>query len=253
MGERDAQPPGDRLQQTNLFHDGLGDALAPHRAAAAAAQRARPLGDSVEVFVGQHALVQRREHDAADAGLPERVEQLVALDPAVEHRVVRLMDEAQRSQRPQHGEGLAGALRAIVRNADIERLALPHRIGERRHGLFERRVRVGPMVVKDIDIVEVETLEAGVEARQQALARSPFPIRPRPHPIARLGRNDDLVPVRPQIGGQNASEILFGGAGRRTVVVGEIEMRDPAVKGAAQNGAAGLEGVEAAEVLPQPQ
>ena len=45
--------------------------------------RARLLGDAVEVLRGQHALAERREDDAADALLPQHVEQ-VLLDPAVE-------------------------------------------------------------------------------------------------------------------------------------------------------------------------
>ena len=63
-------------------------------------------GDPVEVAVGEQALGERREGDAPGADLLERVEQLVVLDPAVEHRVRRLVDQqrhprlAQQRERP---------------------------------------------------------------------------------------------------------------------------------------------------------
>ena len=60
--------------------------------------RARALRDAVEVLVGEHPLGERREGDAADAELAERVEQL-GLDPAVEHRVRGLVDEERRAER----------------------------------------------------------------------------------------------------------------------------------------------------------
>ncbi len=61
-------------------------------------RRPRALGDAVQVAVGEHPLRERREDDAADADLPERVEQ-VRLDPAVQHRVRRLVDQERRAQR----------------------------------------------------------------------------------------------------------------------------------------------------------
>ena len=48
--------------------------------------------DAVQVLVREHPLGQRREGDAPDAHLAERVEQL-RLDPAVEHVVRGLVDE----------------------------------------------------------------------------------------------------------------------------------------------------------------
>ena len=62
------------------------------------AARARAVRDRRQVAVGQHALGERREGDAADAALLEDVEQPV-LDPAVEHRVGRLVDQQRRAER----------------------------------------------------------------------------------------------------------------------------------------------------------
>jgi hypothetical protein len=49
------------------------------------------------------------------------------------------------------------------------------------------------------------------------------------------------------------AEVLLGRAVGRAVVVGQVEVGDAQVEGAAQDGAAGLEYVLAAEVLPQAQ
>ena len=70
-----------------------------------------PSGMPLEIFVGQHALRQRREDDRADAELVQRVEQPVLLDPAVEHRIARLVDEQGVPSSRRIVGGLAGALR----------------------------------------------------------------------------------------------------------------------------------------------
>ena len=253
MGERDAEPAGQRREAPRRREGGLGDAVAAHRAAAAAPLGARAFRDAAEVFVGQQPLLKRREHDAARAGFPEHVEEAVALDPAVEHGIVGLVDEAGRPEPAQQGDGLGGIRRAVVGDPDVERLALADRVGQRRHALLQRRVRVGAVVVEDVHVVEPHPLQAGVEAGQQAFPRPPFPVGTRSHPVSGLGRDDELVPVGREVGSQDAAEALLGGAGRRAVVVGEVEMRDAAVEGAAQDRPPGLEGVQAAEVLPQAQ
>ena len=65
-----------------------------------------PSRDPVEVLVGEHPLRERREADAADAELAERVEQ-VRLDPAVEERVRRLVDQERRAELAQDRRRLA--------------------------------------------------------------------------------------------------------------------------------------------------
>ena len=56
-----------------------------------------PSGMPLEVLVGQHPLRERREGDAPHAELLERVEQPL-LDPAVQHRVRRLVDQQRRAE-----------------------------------------------------------------------------------------------------------------------------------------------------------
>jgi len=56
-----------------------------------------------------------------------------------------------------------------------------------------------------------------------------------------------------QVGREDAAEVLFRRTGRRPVVVGQVEMRDPQVEGSADDSPLALEWRLAAEVLPEAQ
>ena len=86
---------GDRAERRATLASGLLGQLAASERQVPVDPRA--LGDAVEVAVGQQPLGERREADAADAELAEDVEQAV-LDPAVEHRVRRLVDQQRRAE-----------------------------------------------------------------------------------------------------------------------------------------------------------
>ena len=75
------------------------------------AARPRALRDSVQVAVGQQALRERREADAASTDLLERVEEAVPLEPAVQHRVGRLVDQQRRAELAEDRGGLSGLAR----------------------------------------------------------------------------------------------------------------------------------------------
>src|SRR6185295_5336112 len=78
-------------------------------------------------------------------------------------------------------------------------------------------------------------------------------IRPRPHVVAGLAGNDQLVTKGGQVLAQHTAEVLFGRAGRRPIVVGQVEVGDAQIEGAAQQGAAVLKDIHAAKVVPQSQ
>ena len=65
-------------------------------------------GNAVEIAVGQHALRQQREGNAAHALGIKTVEQPVALGPTVEHRMARLVDDGRRAEPPQDRCGFGG-------------------------------------------------------------------------------------------------------------------------------------------------
>jgi hypothetical protein len=52
---------------------------------------------------------------------------------------------------------------------------------------------------------------------------------------------------------EHSAEVLLGGAVRRPVIVGEVEVRDPEIEGAPDDRAAGLEREVVSEVVPEPE
>ena len=78
-------------------------------------------------------------------------------------------------------------------------------------------------------------------------------VRPRPHVVAGLGRDDQLVAVGVQVGGQDASEVSLGGPVGGTVIVGKIEMGHAAVEGVPDDGTLYLERSIVTKVLPEPK
>ncbi len=257
---RVAQRPGERelrqrlaaasrdLRQASDLRPGLLVQLV--RGERAVLARARAFGNPVEVPLAEQALRERRERDAAHALRLEHVEQAV-LDPAVQHRVRRLVDQRPRAEVTQHlGRGRS-LLWRVRGDAGVERLALTHRRVERAHRLLDRSVGIGTMRVEDVDVLETHPPQALVEACEHVLARAPFAVRARPHVVARLRRDDDLVAERTEVLLEEPPEVLLGRAVGRPVVVREVEVRDPEVERAPEDGAARLERPVVAEVLPE--
>ena len=107
---RIAQHPGDRHLRERLAAGGGELVQRPHLRQRIVREQvggegrvlcdARALGDAVEVLVREQSLAERGEGDAADALVPEHVEQLL-LDPAVQQRVRGLVDEERRAEAAQ--------------------------------------------------------------------------------------------------------------------------------------------------------
>ncbi|MCY1233054.1 hypothetical protein D9M72_455720 [compost metagenome] len=209
--------------------------------------------NALQILGRQHALGERREDDRTNAEIFERVDQAIVLDPAVEHRIARLVDEARGSEILQDGCRLAGALRIVGGDADIERPARTHDMVERAAGFFERRVRIEAMRIEDVDIVEAHALQALVAGSDHVLAAAPFAVRTGPHVIAGLGRDDQLVAQMGEIRAHDFAEGGLGRARRRAVIVGEVEMGDAEVEGGAAHVDLAVMGRVAAEIVPEPQ
>src|SRR5450755_4272079 len=109
------------------------------------------------------------------------------------------------------------------------------------------------MAVEDIDILQAHARQRLVEAGQQVLAGTPFPVRPWPHVVARLGRDDQLVAIAAQVRAQDRAEVGLGGAIRRAIVVGQIKVRYPEVERAPDDRALQAGGPVITEVLPEPE
>ena len=110
------------------------------------------LRDTAQVLVCQQSLCEGREHDAANLFLREHIQKPV-FDPAVEHVVGRLVNETRRAQLSQDTSGLPCLLRAVGRDADIQRLTLPDNVIQSAHRLLKGCVGIRTVAVKDVDIV----------------------------------------------------------------------------------------------------
>src|SRR5665811_628730 len=101
---------GDLVERTDVGQVLVGEQVRRQRLTL---RGAGVIGDAVQVLAREHPLGQRRERDAADAGLVKGVEQAL-LDPAVEHGVRGLVDQERCTECPEDLDGLAGALRRCL-------------------------------------------------------------------------------------------------------------------------------------------
>ena len=173
------------------------------------------------------------------------------LHPAVQDRVRRLVDQQRRAELLQRGERGFRLLRRVVGNARVKRLPRPDGGVEGAHRLLDRRLRVRAVRVEDVEVVQAGAREALVQAGEEVLARAPLAVRAVPHQVARLGRHQDLVAVRAEVGGVVPAEVRLGRAGRRAVVVGQVEVRHAEVERPAQHRALDVERLVVPEVVPQ--
>ena len=161
------------------------------------------------------------------------------------------MDQQRGAQVGQDPRRLGRPLGRIRRDAGIQRPPRLHRRVQRTHRLLERRGGIGPVRVEDVDIVDVHPPQRLIERGEHVLARSPLTVRPGPHVVARLGRDDQLVTVPGEVGRQDRAEILLGRSVRRAVVVGQVDVRDAEVERPSQDLPLAIERHVMAEVLPQ--
>ena len=163
------------------------------------------------------------------------------------------MDQQRRAKTPQDLRGLARPLRRIGGDPHVERLALADGAVESAHRLFQTRVRIDAVGIEDVDVVETHPAEALVEAGEKVLARAVVAVWSRPHVVAGLGRDDQLVAIASQVRPEDPPEVRLGRPGRRAVVVGKVEVGDTAVERPEHGGPLRGERSVVAEVLPEPE
>ena len=193
------------------------------------------------------------EHDAPHALGLQLVEE-VLLDPAVQHGVRRLVDQQRSAEVARDLGGLAGVLGGVGGDPDVQRPAGAHGGVQRADRLLQRGLGVVAVAVEDVDVVQAHPGQRLVQGGQHVLARpTPLAVGPRPHVVAGLGADHQLVPQAGEVSSQVGAEVLLRPAVGRAVVVGQVEVGHAAVEGPAQDRALGLLGPVGAEVLPQPE
>ncbi len=151
----------------------------------------------------------------------------------------------------QNPDRLPRLFRRVGRDPRIPRPPRPHDEVERTHGLFQRRLGVEAVRIEDIDVIDPHPPQRLVARGDQVLAAAPLTIGPRPHAIARLGRQHQFVAIPRKVRRQDLSERLLGAARRRAVVVRQVEMRDAQIESRPAHRAFDVVGRVAAEVVPE--
>jgi hypothetical protein len=161
------------------------------------------------------------------------------------------VDEEGRAKVGEDRGRFARARRRVGGDAGVERLAGGDGRVQRAHRLLERRVRVGPVRVEDVDVVEAHPLERLVEARGEVLAGPEVAVGPRPHVVAGLCGNHEFVAERREVAPQVLAEVGLGAAVRRPVVVGKVDVRHTEIESAAQDLLLTVHRHVVSEVLPE--
>ena len=206
--------------------------------------------DAVDVLVGQQAAGKGLKHDAAHV-LPCQGSQQLVFNIAGKHIVARLADQEGDPPGLHDFGRLLCTVRRVVRDSDIQGSAAVHDGLQGAHGLLQRGLRIRAVVVEDVDIVQMHPLQALIRARNQVLSAAEVAVGAGPHVIARLGRDDELIPIGAPVAVHEDAEVGLGLSVRRTVVVGQIKMGDSRVKGRAQDLLLHAQGRDVPEIVPQ--
>src|SRR6185369_3093164 len=87
----------------------------------------------------------------------------------IEHGVRHLVNDERSAQAAEDLRGFGGLCWVVIRNAHVERFSQSDGLIKGQHRLFQRRIRIGTVGIKDVDVFEAHTLEALVETRQKIL------------------------------------------------------------------------------------
>ena len=181
--------------------------LATELAAEQAAGQRAP-DHQAQPFAGQH------RHD-------------LAFQVAPGHRVVGLQRfEARQAQPLGDAQRLDDLPGRPVGDADVAHVALAHQLVERAHGLLDRRGRVEAVDLVQVDVLELQPLQAGLDAVEDVAARRAARVRPRAGVAEDLGGDDHAVARHLQVLQRLAGDLLRHAA---RVHVGGVDEVDAGV------------------------
>ena len=107
------------------------------------------------------------------------------------------------------------------------------------------------MGVENVDVVQAHAGKGLIDRGNQVLARTTIAIRPGPHVIAGLARDDQLIAVGLPVRGKVLTKVGLGRAVGRAVVIREIEVGDTVIEGGTEHVALGDAVIGVSEVVPQ--
>uniref|UniRef100_A0A8R7QX84 Uncharacterized protein n=1 Tax=Triticum urartu TaxID=4572 RepID=A0A8R7QX84_TRIUA len=147
---------------------------------------------------------------------------------AGEEVVLGLLDDGPDEVEPvRHPPGLGDLLRGPLARAPVERPPLIDHPVHGPHRLLDRRRRVGPVAVHDVDVLHVEPLERGLEALDDVLAGEALVVGALAAP-EELGGDDDVGAAPAQVPDRLPHDLLRAAVGVDLGVVEEVDPRVPA-------------------------
>ena len=75
---------------------------------------------------------------------------------------------------------------------------------------WSARAGIGAVVIEYIDIIQPHSLQTLIKAGEQVLSRTPFAVRPGPHQITCLCRDDEFIAVARKVLAEHPSEGFLG-------------------------------------------
>ena len=105
-------------------------------------------------------------------------------------------------------------------------MALPHELVERAHGLLDRRGRIESVDLVEVDVVELQPLQAGLDPVQDVAARGAARVRSRAGLAEDLGRDDHVLARHLEILQRLAGDLLRHAPG---VDIGGVDEVDAGV------------------------
>jgi hypothetical protein len=169
---------------------------------------------------GEQSLRQRAPDDGAQA-VALGHGQHVALDAPVQDRVRRLL-----APEPHEAAALGDPLRLDhidgreLGGSDRPHLAAVHQVGQRRQRLLHIGLRVGPVVLVQVDVVGLQPPQRVLDLGDDPPARRAPPVRGLAHGIGELRREHHVVPAALQ----RLADDFFGLTGG--VHVGRVDQVD---------------------------
>ena len=124
----------------------------------------------------------------------------------------------------------AGLVGIIVRDSGVQCFAALHDIIQRAHCLFDRSAVVGSVVVENVNVVEVHSLQRLVYACDEVFSAAVVAVGSLPHIVSGFCGDDKLVAVLMPVASDVFAKIALSFTVWRSVVVREVEMCDSVVE-----------------------
>ena len=175
---------------------------------------------------------QRGPRDHAEPLLHAEWHHLALLFPVHQVVVVLHGHEARPSVPLRDRQHLHQLPRVHRAGPQVEHLPLAHQLVQRGERLLDRRVRVRPVDLVEVDPLHPEPPQRGLARLDDVLPGQPAPVRPRSHPHLHLGGDDRLV-TRGELAHPLAGDLL---AHAERIHVRRVEEVDAELDGAPEEG-----------------